>query len=86
MTSAGTRLVGLIGDPVSHSLSPRMQAAAFAAAGLDWSYLPLRVDAPRLADALRGLVALSFVGANVTIPHKEAVARLVDERTAVADA
>jgi len=82
--SAATTLVGLIGDPVSHSLSPRMQNAAFRAAGLDWAYVPLRVDADRLPEALRGLAGLSFAGANVTIPHKEGVAALVDELSDVA--
>jgi shikimate dehydrogenase len=73
-----TRLVGLLGDPVSSSLSPLMQNAAFAARGLDWAYVPLPVKAERLEDALRGLVALGFVGANVTTPHKLAVAKLVE--------
>jgi shikimate dehydrogenase len=82
--SAATTLVGLIGDPVSHSLSPRMQNAAFRAAGLDWAYVPLRVEADRLPEALRGLAGLSFAGANVTIPHKEGVAALVDELSDVA--
>lgn len=86
MISAATTLVGVIGDPVSHSLSPRMQNAAFAAAGLDWAYLPLRVAPERLDEALRGLVGLSFAGANVTIPHKEGAAALVDETTEVARA
>jgi shikimate dehydrogenase len=80
-----TRLVGLIGDPVSHSLSPRMQNAAFAARGLDWSYVPLRVEGPRLEDAVNGLVALEFVGANVTIPHKTAVLSYCDELDEVAE-
>jgi shikimate dehydrogenase len=84
--SSATTLVGVIGDPVAHSLSPRMQNAAFAAAGLDWAYVPLRVAPDRLAEALRGLPGLSFAGANVTIPHKEGVAALVDETTDVARA
>jgi shikimate dehydrogenase len=71
--SATTRLVGLIGWPVEHSLSPRMQNAAFAATGLDWAYVPLPTPPELLADALRGLVALGFAGANVTAPHKLAV-------------
>ena len=71
-----TRLVGLIGWPVEHSLSPRMQNAAFAALGLDWAYVPLPTPPERLAEAVRGLGALGFVGANVTAPHKLAVARL----------
>ena len=78
MISGETRLVGLLGDPVSASLSPRMQNAAFAARGLDWAYVPLPVTAERLAEAVRGLVALGFAGANVTTPHKQAVAELVE--------
>jgi shikimate dehydrogenase len=70
-------IVALLGDPVSASLSPLMQNAAFAARGLDWIYVALRVSADDLDDALRGLVALGFAGANVTTPHKLAVARLV---------
>jgi shikimate dehydrogenase len=77
MITGETRLVGLLGDPVSGSLSPLMQNAAFAARGLDWAYVPLPVQAERLEDALAGLVALGFAGANVTTPHKVAVAKLV---------
>ncbi len=69
-----TRLVGLLGWPVEHSLSPRMHNAAFAALGLDWAYVPLPTPPERLEDAVRGLVALGFAGANVTAPHKLAVA------------
>jgi len=79
LIGGGTRLVGLIGDPVAGSLSPRMQNAAFAARGLDWAYVPLPVSADQLEKAVRGLVALGFAGANVTAPHKEAVASLCDE-------
>jgi shikimate dehydrogenase len=68
-----TTLVGLIGDPVSGSLSPRMQNAAFAARGLDWAYVPLRVEHAALGEAVAGLVALGFAGANVTAPHKAGV-------------
>jgi shikimate dehydrogenase len=70
-------IVALLGDPVSASLSPVMQNAAFAARGLDWTYAALRVRAHALEDALRGLVALDFAGANVTTPHKLDAARLV---------
>jgi shikimate dehydrogenase len=85
MVTAETRLVGLIGDPVSHSLSPRMQNAAFAAVGLDWAYVPLHVAAERLEAAVEGLVALGFAGANVTIPHKTAVVGFCDELDDVAE-
>jgi shikimate dehydrogenase len=78
MISGETRLVGLLGDPVSQSLSPLMQNAAFPARGLDWAYVPLHVTGERLEDAVRGLVALGFAGANVTTPHKLALAKLID--------
>ena len=75
-----TRLIGLIGNPVSGSLSPRMQNAAFAARGLDWAYVPLPVgDENAVERAILGLVALGFAGANVTIPHKRAAAAACDE-------
>ncbi|MEX2612935.1 MAG: hypothetical protein WD380_05100, partial [Gaiellaceae bacterium] len=70
--------VGLIGWPVEHSLSPRMQNAAFAALGLDWAYVPLPTHPGQLAEAVSGLVALGFAGANVTAPHKLAVAELCE--------
>src|SRR5205814_9942986 len=76
--SGETRLVGLLGDPVSGSLSPLMHNAAFAARGLDWTYVPLAVPAERVEAALRGVVPLGFDGANVTTPHKLAVAKLLD--------
>jgi shikimate dehydrogenase len=77
--SGSTRLVGLLGLPVSSSLSPRMQNAAFAARGLDWAYVALPVAEEDVPAAVRGLAALGFAGANVTIPHKVAVADLCDE-------
>ena len=79
-----TTLVGLLGWPTSHSLSPRMQNAGFAALGLDWAYVPLPTPPELLGDAVRGLVATGFAGANVTIPHKEAVIPFCDELDDVA--
>ena len=80
MTSIGgrTRLVALLGHPVAHSLSPRMQNAAFAARGLDWVYVACDVEPERLEEAIRGLAALGFAGANVTAPHKTAVVDLCE--------
>jgi shikimate dehydrogenase len=75
--STATRAVALLGHPVAHSLSPRMQNAAFAERGLDWVYVALDVPPESLEDAVRGLRALGFAGANVTAPHKLAVARIV---------
>ncbi len=72
-----TTQIALLGHPVSHSLSPRMQNAAFAARGLDWRYTAFDVDDP--VAAVRALQTLGFAGANVTIPHKQAVAAICDE-------
>jgi shikimate dehydrogenase len=73
-----TQLAGLIGWPVSHSLSPAMHNAAAAALGIDLVYLPLAVRPELLAAAVRGLVALGFRGVNVTVPHKEMILPLLD--------
>lgn len=73
-----TRLVGIIGWPVEHSLSPRMHNAAFEALGLDWAYVPLPTRPGQVADAVRGLAALGFLGANVTAPYKLEVAALCE--------
>ena len=78
MITASTRLVALLGHPVEHSLSPRMQNAAFAALALDWAYVALDVPPERLEEAVRGLAAAGFAGANVTAPHKLAAAKLAD--------
>ena len=72
-----TKTVGIIGWPVSHSLSPAIHNAAFRALDLDWVYVPLPVHPLQLADALTGLGALQLAGANVTMPHKTAVADLI---------
>lgn len=77
--SGTTRVVGLIGWPVEHSLSPVIHNAAFAALGLDWVYVPLPVEAARVREAVAGLGSLGFAGANVTMPHKESVAALATE-------
>jgi shikimate dehydrogenase len=81
-----TTLVGLLGWPTSHSLSPRMQNAGFAALGLDWAYVPLPTPPEALGEAVRGLVASGFAGANVTIPHKERVTLYCDELDEIAAA
>jgi shikimate dehydrogenase len=69
--------VALLGHPVSHSLSPQMQNAAFAAVGLDWSYEARDVEDP--VAAVAQLREEGFAGANVTIPHKLAVVAACDE-------
>lgn len=74
-----TRVVGVIGWPVSHSLSPVIHNSAFAALEMDWAYVPLPVPPGRVAEALAGLGALGLAGANVTMPHKTEVAGLLDD-------
>jgi shikimate dehydrogenase len=81
-----TTLVGLLGWPTSHSLSPPMQNAGFVALALDWAYVPLPTPPELLADAVRGLAASGFAGANVTIPHKQTVLSLCDELDPIATA
>jgi shikimate dehydrogenase len=82
--SGTTRLIGLIGYPVDGSLSPRMQNAAFAELGLDYAYVALPVETASVADAVRGVGALGFAGANVTAPHKGAAATVCDTLDGVA--
>lgn len=73
-----THVVGVIGWPVAHSLSPAIHNAAFAALGLPWVYVPLPVPPGEIAAALGGLRALGFAGANVTMPHKTEVAERLE--------
>jgi len=75
---AGTRLVALLGDPVEHSLSPIIHNTAFRAQQLNFAYVATRVDDDDVADAVAGLRALNFAGANVTAPHKQAVIPQLD--------
>jgi shikimate dehydrogenase len=76
--NGATRLVGLLGDPVAHSLSPAIHNHAFACLGLPMAYVPLAVKEADLPAAISALRAFGFAGANVTIPHKQSVARLCD--------
>ena len=85
MIRGTTTLVGLFRDPLAQSLSPPMQNAVFEAVGLDWAYVPLGVHPPDLEDAVRGLVALGYAGANVTIPHKLGVVAFCDTLDPVAE-
>ena len=73
-----TRLAGVIGWPVSHSRSPRLHNHWLARHGIDGAYVPLAVAPVDLPAAVRGLHAAGFAGANVTVPHKEAVLALCD--------
>jgi len=78
------QVVGIIGYPLGHSVSPAMHNAAFKKMGLDWEYAPFEVKPGDLAEALNGFRSLHFAGFNVTIPHKEAIVPLLDEVTKLA--
>ena len=82
--SGRTALVGVLGDPVRHSLSPAMHNAALAELGLECAYLALPTPAADLATVVRALEAMGCRGLSVTIPHKQAVAELCRERSALA--
>jgi len=82
--SGNTVVCGLIGSPISHSISPLMHNAAFTHLGLDYIYVPLPVKPEALSDAIGGMRALSIRGLNVTAPHKVAVIPLIDEMDSLA--
>ncbi len=81
-----TKLLGVIGHPVEHSLSPIMHNAAIAHLGLDYVYLPLPVHPDNLQAALSGFAAIGLVGFNITIPHKQAIGALIAEISPTAKA
>lgn len=77
--TARAKVAGIIGWPVSHSRSPQLHGYWLEKYGIDGTYIPLPVAPTNIETALRGLVALGLRGANVTVPHKEAVLRACDE-------
>ena len=76
--SGATRVTGVIGDPVTHSLSPALHNAAYAALGLDWVSVPFPVSAGKGSEAVAAMRTLGLVGLSVTTPHKDAVAQTAD--------
>ena len=83
---ARTRIAGIIGWPVDHSLSPAMHNAAFEALGMNWAYAAFPVHPGRVGEAVRGLAAAGCGGLNVTIPHKQAVVEFCSSTSAAVDA
>jgi shikimate dehydrogenase len=75
----GTHFAGVLGWPLEHTLSPPIHNAAFRSLGIDWVYFAWPVPPEDLAAAVGGIRALGAMGANVTMPHKEAVVDLLDE-------
>jgi shikimate dehydrogenase len=81
-----TKLLGVIGHPVEHSLSPVMHNAALAQLGLDYVYLPFPIAPENLATAIAGFASVGVVGFSVTIPHKQAIIPLLSEISPIAQA
>ncbi|NET31771.1 MAG: shikimate dehydrogenase [Cyanothece sp. SIO1E1] len=86
MITGTTKLLGVIGDPVEHSLSPIMHNAAIAHLQANYIYLPLPVKAADLAVAIAGFEAIGLQGFNITIPHKQAIIPLLAEVSPLAQA
>ncbi|MBV6626494.1 MAG: shikimate dehydrogenase [Rivularia sp. (in: Bacteria)] len=86
MITGNTKLLGVIGHPVEHSLSPLMHNAALAKLNLDYVYLPLPIEPQNLAKALDGFAAIGVVGFNATIPHKQAIIPLLSKIEPIARA
>jgi shikimate dehydrogenase len=79
MITSQTKITGLFGYPIKHSLSPAMHNAGFAHLKIDYCYLPFLVAPDDLKDAVNGIRAMNFRGVNLTIPHKENVIKFLDE-------
>jgi len=77
--SGKTRICGVIGDPIEHTMSPVMHNAAFNELGLDYLYIAFRVRKEELGKAIEGMRALNIIGLNVTIPHKVTIIPFLDE-------
>ena len=79
LISGKTKVCGIIGDPIEHTMSPVMHNAAFKKLGMDYLYLPFRVRKEKLGEAIEGMRALNIRGLNVTIPHKVAIIPFLDK-------
>jgi shikimate dehydrogenase len=77
--TSDTAVAAIFGDPIEHSRSPVMHNAAYAALGMSRTYAAFRVTAANLAPALRAIPPLGIIGVNLTVPHKQAAARLIKD-------
>lgn len=77
--SGKTKVVGIFGYPIAHSLSPLLHNAAFEKLKMDFVYLPFLIKPPELKRAVQGIKALNLIGINVTVPHKQAIIPFLDE-------
>ncbi|HHX17970.1 MAG TPA: shikimate dehydrogenase [Clostridium sp.] len=76
-----TKLLGIIGNPVEHSISPILHNTLSSLLGLDLVYVPLKVEKEDLSIVVRALKSLDFVGFNVTIPYKKEIMKYIDENS-----
>ena len=83
--SGKTKVCGIIGDPIGHTMSPLMHNAAFTRMGIDYLYVPFRVKKEELGQAIAGMRALNIRGLNVTIPHKVVIMPLLDKLDGLAE-
>lgn len=79
MITGKTKIIGIFGDPIEHTLSPIIHNEAFKHLKLDYCYVPFHVKREKLKDAVESIRALNLKGVNVTVPHKEAVIQYLDE-------
>lgn len=77
--SGKTKISGIFGYPIEHTLSPLMHNSAFETLGLDYCYVPFKVRPEDLPDAVRAIRSLNLLGVNITVPHKEKVMPLLDK-------
>jgi len=85
LISGQTQVVGIFGDPISHTRSPAMHNAAFRTRGLPYVYVPFLVRPSDLAKAVQSIRTLHLGGVNVTVPHKEHIVRYLDVLSAEAE-
>jgi len=74
-----TKIIGIFGDPIEHTLSPLIHNEAFSYLGLDYCYVAFNVKKDKLKEAVEGIRALNIKGVNITVPHKETVIQYIDE-------
>ncbi|WP_353685896.1 shikimate dehydrogenase [Thermodesulfovibrio sp. 3462-1] len=79
MITGKTKIIGIFADPVEHTLSPSIHNEAFQYLGLNYCYVPFHVKKEYLKDAIFAIKALNIKGVNITVPHKEAVIKYLDE-------
>jgi shikimate dehydrogenase len=79
MITGKTKIVGIFGDPIEHTLSPLIHNTAFQELRLDYCYVPFHVKKEKLKEAVSAIRALNIKGVNITVPHKESVMQYLDE-------